>query len=53
MYRSFAALAAAGNNLIIDYVVLDRQGLADLVEAVGEISVLFVGCAVLSKSSSP
>ena len=43
MYRSLAVLAATGNNLIVDHVVLDRQGLADLVEAVGEFPVLFVG----------
>jgi chloramphenicol 3-O phosphotransferase len=43
MYQSFAALAAAGNNLIVDHVLLDRQGLAGLVEALADFPVLFVG----------
>jgi chloramphenicol 3-O-phosphotransferase/catechol 2,3-dioxygenase-like lactoylglutathione lyase family enzyme len=43
MYDCFTALAAAGNHLIIDHVILDREGLADLVEAVADFEALFVG----------
>jgi chloramphenicol 3-O phosphotransferase len=43
MYASFAALAAAGNHLIIDHVLLDREGLAALVAALPPFQVLFVG----------
>jgi chloramphenicol 3-O phosphotransferase len=43
MFRSFAALAEAGNHLIIDHVVLDREGLRDLVAVLSPFRVLCVG----------
>src|SRR5262245_27586947 len=43
MARACAALAAAGNHLIIDHVLLEANVLADLVEALSPFEVLFVG----------
>ena len=43
MYRAFAALASAGNGLIIDDVVFDRGILQEAVDALHVFNVLFVG----------
>src|SRR5262245_23791730 len=43
MAQACAALAAAGNHLIIDHVLLDASAVADLVEALSPFEVLFVG----------
>src|SRR5262245_44948625 len=43
MYRCFAALASAGNNLIIDYVFLDAGGVADMVAVLAPFPAWFVG----------
>jgi chloramphenicol 3-O phosphotransferase len=43
MAKACAALAGAGNHLIIDHVLLDAGALADLVEALSAFEVLFVG----------
>jgi chloramphenicol 3-O phosphotransferase len=43
MARACAALAGAGNHLIIDHVLLEGSAFADLVEALGPFAVLFVG----------
>jgi chloramphenicol 3-O phosphotransferase len=43
MADACGALAAAGNNLIVDHVLLERKALLDLVDALAPFSVLFVG----------
>jgi chloramphenicol 3-O phosphotransferase len=42
-HRSLGALAAAGNQLIVDDVLLERRWLRDAVEALAEHEVCFVG----------
>jgi chloramphenicol 3-O phosphotransferase len=43
MYRAAAALAAAGNDLIIDDVLFDPRALPEAVDALHTFNVLFVG----------
>src|SRR5262249_41901218 len=43
MARACAALAGAGNHLIIDHVLLEASAFAYLVEALSPFEVLFVG----------
>ncbi len=43
MHRSIAGLAEAGNNLIIDHVVIDKLWLVQCLELLGGRNVLFVG----------
>jgi len=48
MHRALAALASAGNNLIVDHVFLERDWVTECATALAPYSVLFVGirCSV-------
>ena len=43
MHRSIAALAHAGNNVIVDHVLLERGWLKECVEVLADFRVWFVG----------
>ncbi|MCA0458566.1 MAG: chloramphenicol phosphotransferase [Chloroflexi bacterium] len=43
MYRSIAALASVGNNVVADHVLLDKSWLADCLDVFAGYDVLFVG----------
>lgn len=43
MHRSIAAMAEAGNNLIVDHVVIEKEWLDECLEFLDGSSVLFVG----------
>ncbi len=46
MHHAFAAYAAAGNNLVIDYILYERDWLSELVQALKDYKVYFVGVTI-------
>ncbi len=46
MHSAFAAYAAAGNNLVIDYILYEKDWLLDLVQSLNGFKVYFVGVTI-------
>lgn len=46
MHNAFAAYAAAGNNLVIDYILYEKEWLPELVKALKDYKVYFVGVTI-------
>ena len=46
MHNAFAAYAAAGNNLVIDYILYEKEWLPELVNALKNYKVYFVGITI-------
>lgn len=43
IHRTFASFAAAGNNIVVDYILYDPAWLADLVHTLKGLTVYFIG----------
>ncbi len=46
MHNAFAAYAAAGNNLIIDYILYEKEWLPELMNALKDYKVYFIGVTI-------
>ena len=46
MHKAFAAYASAGNNLVIDYILYEKEWLPELVQALRDFKVYFVSVTI-------
>lgn len=46
MHHAFAAYAAAGNNLVIDYILYEKDWLPELVDVLKDFKVYFIGITI-------